>query len=145
MAEKKIKGNTYKVDAVLATEAIRLQMRLLKVIGGGIDRLPTILSGVGKTVSEEKKAESNAAAVAAFTDIFMKGDPDEMTMLIKDVVELARIKRPSGSYEQVDLDGDFTQDKSALIPLVVFILREVFGDFFSDALENGSLSKVMQG
>lgn len=145
MAEKKIKGQTYKVDNILATDAIRLQTRLLKVIGAGIERLPTILGGVGKNVSEEKKAESNAAAVAAFTDIFMKCDPDEMTMLVKDLVELAMVKRPSGAYEQVDLDGEFTQDKSGLIPLVVFVLQEVFGDFFSEALANGNLTNVAKG
>lgn len=144
MAEKKIKGQTYKVEGVLATEAIKLQMRLLKVIGSGIDRLPVILGGVGKSASEEKKAESNAAAVAAFTDIFVNGDPDEMTNLIKDIVELAMVKRPSNTYDQVDLDGDFTTDKSALIPVAIFVLKEVLGDFFSGVLESGELKRIMQ-
>ena len=142
MAQKKIKGKQYQVGVVLATDAIKLQTRLLKVIGGGIDRLPIILAGVGD-VSLEKKEASNAAAIAAFTDIFSEADPDEMTQLISDLVSVATIKRPSGSWEQVDLDGDFTDDKSALIPVIVFVLREIFGDFFTGVLENGSLSKEM--
>lgn len=142
MAEKKIGDRTYSVGTVLATDAIRLQMRLLKVLGAGIDRLPVILGGVGSNKTDEDKSKSNAAAVAAFTDIFVNGDPDEMTSLIKDIVEIARVKRPSGSYEAVDLDGDFSQNISQLIPVVIFVLKEVFGDFFTEVLGNGLLKPV---
>lgn len=145
MAERKIKGKQYQVGAVLATDAVRLQARLLKVVGGGIERLPTILAGVGEKATEEAKAASNAAAVAAFTDIFANADPDGITELVKDVVELATVKRPSGAWEQVDMDGDFTDDKGALIPVTVFVLQEVFGDFFTGALDSGGLSKLKKG
>lgn len=143
MADKKINGRQFKVDQVLATDALRLQMRLLKVIGAGIDRLPTILGGVGNSATEEQKAASNAAAVGAFTDIFVSGNADEMTTLIKDVVEMSMIKRPSGVYENVELDADFTQHKSDVIPLVIFVLKEVLGDFFSGALASGNLGSAI--
>lgn len=130
MAEKKINGVTYQVGVVLATRAIELQLRLLKVIGGGVDRLPAILAGQRADASDTVKDTANAAAVAAFTDVFSKCDPVEVTGLISDLVSLAQIKRPSGVWEQVDLDGDFTTAKGSLIPLVVFVCKEVFGDFF---------------
>lgn len=145
MAEKKIKGATYKVEPMLALDAVKLQARLLKVLGGGIDRLPEVLAGAGSKATPEQKEKSNAAAVAAFTDIFVKGDPDEMANLIKDVVEVAMVKRPSGSYEQVDMDGDFTGNMGAMFQVVVFVLREVFGDFFTDVLANGNLEKITKG
>lgn len=145
MAEKKIKGATYKVEPMLALEAVKLQARLLKVLGGGIDRLPEVLAGAGSKATPEQKEKSNAAAVAAFTDIFVKGDPDEMANLVKDVVEVAMVKRPSGSYEQVDMDGDFTGNMGAMFQVVVFVLREVFGDFFTDVLANGNLEKITKG
>lgn len=145
MAEKKIKGSTYKVEPMLALDAVKLQARLLKVLGGGIDRLPEVLAGAGSKATPEQKEKSNAAAVAAFTDIFVKGDPDEMANLIKDVVEVAMVKRPSGVYEQVDMDGDFTGNMGAMFQVVVFVLREVFGDFFTDVLANGNLEKITKG
>jgi hypothetical protein len=145
MAEKKIKGQTFKVEPMLATEAVRLQARLLKVLGGGIDRLPEILSGAGSKATPEQKEKSNAAAVAAFTDIFVNGDPNDMADLVKDVVEVAMVKRPSGVYEQVDMDGDFTGNLGAMMQVAVFVLREVFGDFFSDILASGSLEKLTKG
>ena len=144
MADRKIKGKSYQVGAVLATEAVRLQARLLKVIGAGIERLPVILAGVGEASAEAKSA-SNAAAIAAFTDIFGQSDPDEITSLVGDIVALATVKRPSGSWEQVDLDGDFTEDKSALIPVTLFVLQETFGDFFTGVLENGDKIKKVMG
>ena len=145
MAEKKINGRTFQVGEVLATDAIRLQARLLKIIGGGVDRLPVIMAGMGERgkVDPEAKAKSDAAAVAALTDIFAKCDPDEITQLMSDIVGFATIKRPSGSWEQADMDGDFTQHKGDLLPLVGFVLREVLGDFFSGALASGNLKGMM--
>lgn len=136
MAERKIKGREFQVGKVLATEAVLLQARLMKVIGAGVERLPVILKGVGDA-SDEAKEASRAAAVAAFTDVFVNGDPVTMTRLIKDVVEMATVKRKSGVYEQVDMDGDFTDDKGALFPVAVFVLQEVLGDFFTGLQANG--------
>ena len=144
MAEKKIKGEVFKVDIILATTSVRLQARLLKVAGSGVDRLPVILAGVGKGATPEQKEASNAAAIAAFTDIFHKGDPDEMTDLIKDIVELAQVKEGSGGYRKVDMDLDFSKNKAALFPVIVFVLREALGDFFSELLASGALKRLAQ-
>lgn len=142
MAEKKINGNTYQVGEVLATEAIRLQARVLKIVGGGLDRLPTILAGAGEDASEAAKAASNVAAIGALADIFGKCEPEEVTRLMSDVVSLATVRRPSGAWEQVDLDGDLTDRKADIFPLMVFVLKEVLGVFFSGALANGALRKM---
>lgn len=133
MAEKKIGDRVFVVGHVLATDAIRLQARLLKIIGGGVDRLPEILAGAG-SASPEAKEKSNAAAVAALTDILAKCDPEEVTKLITDIVSMAQIRRASGAVETVDLDGDLSQTKKDIIPLVGFVLKEVLGDFFAGSL-----------
>ncbi len=139
MAEKKINGREFQVGQVLATDAIKLQIRILKIIGGGVDRLPVILKGRGADATEDDKKQSDAAAVAAFTDIFAAADPDEMMKLVSDVVGMATIKRQSGAREQADLDGDFTEDKKSIFPLCIFVLQEVLGDFFTELRGNGSL------
>lgn len=141
MAERKINGREFQVGQVLATDAVLLQARLMKVVGAGVERLPTILKGTGEASQEDKDA-SRAAAVAAFTDVFTNGDPAVMTKLIADVVELATVKRQSGVFEQVDMDGDFTNDKGSLFPVVVFVLQEVLGDFFTGLQGNGLQAKT---
>lgn len=145
MAEKKIGGRLFQVGNVLATDAIRLQARLLRILGGGVDRLPVILAGAGKDAKPEAKEASNAAAVAALSDIFSKCDPDDVTALIGDIVGFASLKAPSGSWMKADLDGDFTDRKADIIPVCGFVLQEVLGDFFGGALAAGGLKKLVRG
>lgn len=133
MSERKIGGKTFKVEPLLATEAIKLQARLLKVVGPALDKLPAVLGGRVKGDG----VASNAAAIAAFTDIFARADPDEIMELVRDVCEVAMVKRPSGAYDPVSFDGDFTGNLGEIIPVAVFVLQEQFGDFFGAALANG--------
>lgn len=139
MAEKKINGRVFKTEPMLATQAMVLQARLLKVLGPGLSRLGEIFQGVGRDKSDEDKARSNAAALAAFAEIFAQSKPEEVAHLVKDVAEIALIKRPSGEYHPVDFDGDMTGAQKDIIPLVVFVLREQFGDFFTGLPGLGSL------
>lgn len=141
MAEKKINGRTFKTGPLLATEAIKLQARLLKVLAPALDKLPAIFKGAGKSDADPEAAASNAAAIAAFGEIFNRSNPDEIATLVKDVTELALIKRPSGAYESVDFDGEFSDRLGDIIPVVVWVLREQFGDFFSGALGSGVLKR----
>ncbi|NTS31264.1 hypothetical protein HQ945_08350 [Phyllobacterium sp. BT25] len=137
MAEKKINKRVFKTEPMLATNAIILQARLAKVLGPAIDRIGEIFAGRGENASEEAKAKSNAAAIAAFSDIFSKSDPRETANLVKDIVEVAMIARPNGNYENVDFDNDFTGELGDVMPVVIFVLREQFGDFFSALLASG--------
>lgn len=144
MAEKKIHGSVYQVGTMLALDALKLKVKLLKVLGGAIDRLPMILAGAGKDKDKAAKDASNAAAVAAFADIFVHGDPDEMIALVKEIAEMAQVKRPSGAWEQVDVELFQSDDLSELFEIVVFVLREVFGPFFSEILANSKVKKAME-
>lgn len=143
MAEIEIGGQEYKVGHVLATESIVLQARLLQIIGGGLDRLPVILGSRVEGATAEMKAVGDAAAVAALGDIFAKCEPKTVAKLIQDIIALAAIHRPSGAWEKADLDGDFTERKGDIFPVVIFILREVLGDFFSGLLASGALKKII--
>lgn len=142
MAEIEIGGREFKVGHVLATESVILQARLLQIIGGGLDRLPVILGSRVEGATDEMKAMGDAAAVAALGDIVSKCDPKVIAKLITDIVSYAAIHRPSGAWEKADLDGDFTEHKSDIFPLVIFVLREVLGDFFSGLLASGALKKL---
>lgn len=139
MAEKKIGARTFKVEPLLATEAIRLQMRLVKAIGPAMSRLPEILSGIGKDAAAKEKA--NAAAVTALADIISDMEPDVATDLVRDIVQVAMVKRPSGAYDQVDMDGDFTGQLGDVVAVATFVLKEQFAEVFSGARGNGSLAR----
>lgn len=137
MAEKKINGVTYVAGAVLATEALRLQIRIMQLLGGAVDRLPGIIAGLASNATPETKEKSNQAIIAALTDILAKCDPDATVTLIGDIVALAGVQRPSGSVEKVDLDGHITEHPANLMPLMAFVLMETFGAFFSGLPGNG--------
>ena len=102
------------------------------------------MSGYGADKTEEQKQQSNHAAAMAFSSIFADTDPDELAELIQEVAELAMIQRPSG-YDKLDFDGDMTGHSQDLIPLVVFVLKEQFGDFFSGLLGIGTQSRSVRG
>lgn len=137
MAEKKINGETYKVGPMLATEAIVLQARLMRVLGPAAAKLPSIIASRKDGATDEERAKADQEAITAITGIFATSQPQEIAALIKDIVETATVRRPSGAYEQIDMDNDFTGRLGDLIPVVTFVLKEQFGDFFSGAVASG--------
>lgn len=138
MADKKINGTEYKVDPLIATKALILQARLMRAAGPLASKLPAILASRREGASVEEKAAADAEALVAITAIFSAISPEEYASLVGDIVGIAMIKRPSGSYDPVDIDGDFVGRLGDIIPVVVFVLTEQFGDFFSGALANGA-------
>jgi hypothetical protein len=135
MAEKKINGRTFKVVPMLATDALAMQARLFKAIGPAMPRLPTILAGLSEK-GEGARSTAEVNAIAALVEVLGGAQPAETTALIKDIVEKAQIHRPSGAWEEVDLDGDFTGHLADIPPVVIFVLKENFSDFFGDLLRN---------
>ncbi|EYR81384.1 phage tail assembly chaperone [Shinella sp. DD12] len=138
MAERKIAGMEIRVDRPLATEALKLQARLMRAAGGAADQLPSILGEMRAAQTDEAKQAIGVKLIGVLTDIFDRLDADEYVRLVGDIVAMAKIKRPSGQYDRLDLDGDLTMNLGAIIPVAAFVLKEVFGDFFSGALANGN-------
>ncbi len=145
MAEKVIGGDTYKVDAVLATRAIVLQARIAKAAGPIAAQLPSVIAVATGGSTDEQKAAANSALIGAITDVFGTMPPEEFAALVKDIVEIAKIKRPSGAYDPIDFDGDFTGRMGNIIPVAAFVLKEVFGDFFTGLLALGGQSTKAKG
>lgn len=144
MAEKTLgDGSLLRVESVLATQAIVLQARLMKIVGAAVDRLPVIMSGRGD-VDPAKKTASDAAALAALADIVNKADPVEVAAIIAEVIGYCSIK-PKGQtgWQKADLDGHFSDRKADIFPTVIFALREIFGDFFSAFPATGILDRAM--
>jgi hypothetical protein len=111
-------------------------------MGPAIGRLPEILLGLGEKATDEVKAHADIAAIQAFADIFQSTQPEDLALLIRDLVQTVSIRRQSGEYDQCDFDGDFTGKQADIIPIVVWVLQEQFGDFFSGLPVTGSRNRT---
>ena len=131
VAERRFGARQFRVEPMLATRAISMQARLFRLAGPAIEHLGDILRGVGKDKTEEERNMANASAVQAFVSIFEHTDPDQLSYMVKELAELSEVKRPSGNWEKVDFDGDFTGQQGDIIPVIIWICQEQFGDFFS--------------
>lgn len=145
MAEKKIAGMTIKVDRPLATQALKLQARLVRAAGALVDKFPALVASRKQSLSPEETAKIEAEALAAIVDIFNRLSPDEYADLVGEIVGIAQIQRPSGAYDHMDLDGDFSLNLGAIIPVALFVLQETFGDFFAAATASGTRSMKAKG
>lgn len=145
MAEKKIAGLEIRVDRPLATEALKMQARLMAAAGGLAEKLPGILASRAEGATEEQRAKADADALTALAGIFDRLSPEAYASLVGDIIGMAKIKRPSGHYDHADLDGDFSDNLGAIIPVAVFVLKTVFGDFFTGALASGSHAMKVRG
>jgi hypothetical protein len=141
MAERKIKGRVFKVVPMLAGEAIELYSDIIRIVGQGTGRLPAIVLGLSQKDTDGNLL-SDVAAVMALTDILSGSSSAEISGLVKRIVEIATISRPSGNYEPVDLDGDFTGHLADIPEVVAFILKEQFGDFFTGSGGNGIIARM---
>jgi hypothetical protein len=141
MADKKIGNRYFRAGDALATDAIRLQVRLMKFIGPALDKLPAIFAGRAEGATEEAKTASNTAAIKAIAGIFADADPDAVVKLVEDICGMAKISYDGkGAWDDIVVDQEFSgQNSRDLIPVVLFVLQETLGDFFSGALASGNL------
>ena len=137
-SERNFGDRTFRVEPMLASKALVLQAKLFRLAGPAIERLPEILRGVGPGKTDEERGVANAHAIQAFVDIFSRTEPEELASMVKQLCELAVIRTASGDYEQVDFDTEFTGQQADLVPFVVWVAQEQFGDFFSGLLVAGS-------
>lgn len=144
MADQQINGRFFRVGDVLATEAIILQARIMRFIGPAVEKLPAIFAGRGDKASDQQKAASDAAAISAITEVFSKCEPKDVAALIADICEMAMVAEDrKGNYDSVIFDQHFqAREKADIIPVVIFVLQETLGDFFSGAVGIGNRGKA---
>lgn len=142
MAERKIAGREFRVDPPLATDALRLQAKLTRLLEAADASMEDILVAFfgGGEKTQESQAKIVAGAISTVGRVFSKLSPDEYAALVSEIVSMAKIKRPSGAYEIADLDGDFSGNLQAVPELITFVLRVVLSDFFTALL--GSTSRL---
>lgn len=131
MAEKKINGRTFKTTPMLATRALVLQAKILKLVGPAVNSFAGVMKGFSKEATEAQKAQSTEAGIKALAAIFAECDPEATVNLLAEILSNGTILRPSGVYDTIDLDGDFTDHQGDIFPVLFFVLGEQFGSFFT--------------
>lgn len=145
MAEQKINNREFSVNDVLATDAIMLQARLMRIIGPAVETLPSMLATASTATDGDLSNEAKAALITAVASVFEKNDPETVQKLIVDIVSMASVKRQSGEVAPVIIDLDFAGDAGSIYPVMFFVLKTVLADFFTGALEAGKQMKLKAG
>jgi hypothetical protein len=140
MAEKVIGDRTFQAGTALATDAIRLQIRLMKLIGPALEKLPAVFAGRAAGASPAEMEKANQAAIGAIASMFEKADPDEVVSLAKEICKMGMVSGNKGQgYDEIAFDHEFSGPGAKnMFPALIFILQETLGDFFSGALASGS-------
>lgn len=141
MADKKIGGRYFRIGDLLATEGIKLQVRLIKLVGPAIESLPQLFAARNTAIPIEEDIKARSVATAAISKVFAAADPDEVASFIETVCELAMVSdNGKTDYEQVVFDHHFSgSDVKDIYPLTLFVLQETLGDFFTGSLGIGNL------
>lgn len=139
MAEKKIGTRYFKAGDALATDAIRLQVRLIKLLGPAAKDLTAIFASLSDAATQEQITAADAAGVKALVEIFADVHPDAVVELIEDILKLGMISYDGkGQFDPIEFDQEFSgANGRELFPVLFFILMETLGDFFSGVLAIG--------
>lgn len=139
MAERKIGSRWFKAGDALATDSIRLQVRLVKLIGPAADDLRVIFASLSEAATPEQIAAADAAGIKALVQMFADIDPEDVISLIEDILKLGMISYTGkGDFDPIEFDQEFSgANGKDLFPVLFFILMETIGDFFSGLLANG--------
>lgn len=137
MPDKKIGARWFRMGQILATEAIKMQVRLMGFAGPALDKLPDIFAGRIEGASPEALNRANAQAMLAVGDILSRADPDAVASFLQDVCEMAMISDDGKTYENVVFDHHMSgPDMKDILPLTIWVIREALGDFFTGLPEN---------
>lgn len=141
MAEQKINGRTFRVGQLTAGEAIELYADVIGFLGPAAGQLPYILFGM-KEGGDDGDILKDAAVISAFGQIVNTKGAKAVRALAERIVSMAEIQRPSGDYSLADMDGDFTDDPSEAIQVIIFVLKEHFRPFFSGKEGSGLFGRM---
>lgn len=115
MAEKVIQGRTVRYERLPGDQAVRLLLRVLKVLGPAGGLLGSVFGSEGANADT---AASAGAFLAAMDDKAVYG-------IIEEVVAACRIDGTQATIGVMDLDE--------ILAVAQFALRAEFSGFFSDA------------
>jgi len=143
MAERKINGETYKVEPLTAPEAYKLLAEILLLAGTGSQHLPAIIKGQYEDEDGTGGFAADIAAFAAVSSMIRDFGMDAFVDFKRRVIETAMIKRPSGPYEHVSLEAEFIGDLVSAEKVFDFVIEEQFGPFSKGSEASGPVALAL--
>lgn len=133
--QKSIGGRTYSFGTMSATDAVRVEVAIAKVIGEPLFKAFTAgTDGKGKPLTKE---DEEAAAMGAVSTIAQKMDADE---LLKTMETVFRSVSCDGQFIQID--ATFTGRPKDLWLVLVEALKANFAGFFPAGLLSSIAAKL---
>ena len=125
MKTKEINGKVYGVPTVPATKGLQLQLKLGKLLGGGLSELKKMDGSNSDTV------------IKAIGETLATLDDKEVATFIKDTVSLAKKMIQVDGVDEptplaISFDKDFEDDYVAMWEVFLFVLESVLGKFLQD-------------
>lgn len=139
----KIGERQFRVAPMLAMDAIVLQHRVAKVLAPALKQLPDILA-LASSGDDGAKQRAEMQAFSMIAEIFAAAEPRAAAELLRDICEIAEVKRPSGAWEGVIFDADFSGGPrlAEAYRLAIAVLKEQFGELFAVARESGARARA---
>lgn len=128
--EKEIDGSTYSVTQMTARRALRMQARLLKLLGPAASAL-----FVAATKDLKSADDSIPKAIAYLGENLDEKTFDSLVMEL-----MAGVRKDNHELTPATIDMEFAGDLNTLFLVLKFVLEVNFGDFFS---EKGILSMFL--
>lgn len=120
--EKLIDGDTYMVSQFPGRRAIKIQIRLVKLLGPAVASLVAGSKGLDDSIALSNLADAVARLGAAL-------DPDDFESLVMELLSMTRKNgREIGS--QAAFDAEFTGKLTTVYKVLAFVLEVNFKDFF---------------
>lgn len=128
-----------RMEPMLASEAITLYADLMRVASSATGRLPQIIAALS---SDDTDVMADIAAMAAIGDMLRSTKSDEITSIIRRLVSVCRVCAADDRYDDVDLDGVFTDRFDQIIPVCRWVIKEQYGDFFTASVGGGIIRQI---
>jgi hypothetical protein len=128
--EKTINGSSYSVTQLPARRALRLQAKLVKLLGPAVS---TIFVASGDLDNADQSIPKAIAALAS------QLDDKSFDQLVLDLLQ-GQARKNGKEINEAVLDMEFAGNLNELFLLLAFVLEVNFGDFFR---EGGILSSFL--
>lgn len=123
-----INGTDYRIDRPLATKAIALHERIVRLLGPGAAGLAEAF------VARGDDSKSDAAAADGFAAMIRTSEPGDMAALLKELVGMGEVKNTNGDWVRIDMDAVFTDRPADLYPVAFAFGRKVVAPFIDAGL-----------
>lgn len=142
MADETFNGRKYQTHQLPARDAIALYLDIMRVAGSGVSKIPALLAAV-MSPDDRRNELADLAALQAVAEILRQTPTATIQDLMHRLLQSAEIMGESGNFRKVTID-EFSGDLESLFPVLRWLMREQFGDFFTGSAGSGIILMIRE-